>query len=139
MKFRERMQRCMYGRYGTDMLNRFLLGIVIVLLVLDMALSIIFKVRIPFVGSITLILLILSYYRMFSRNISKRYEENEKYLRIRNKLTGFFSLKKKHMEERKYYRFFACPNCKQKVRVPKGKGLIEITCPRCRTSFRKRS
>lgn len=133
MRFRDRLARAMYGRYGNDALNRFILVIVLILLVL----SYVFRIRI--INSVGLVLLILTYVRMFSKNITKRYNENMKYLQIRNQFLGWFRIKKLHLSQQKDYHFFKCPGCGQKVRVPRGKGKIEITCPKCRLAFIKRS
>ncbi|MGN0313101.1 MAG: hypothetical protein ACI4CC_10010 [Lachnospiraceae bacterium] len=133
MKFKDRVARAMYGRYGNDELNRMILVLSMVLLVVS---------AFGKVGGLYLLavaLLILSYYRMLSRNVSKRYAENQKYLTYKNKITGWFRIRKLHLKQRKEFHFFKCPACGQKVRVPKGKGMIEITCPKCRNSFRKRS
>ena len=133
MRFRDRIQRMMYGRYGNDDLNRLLSLVSIIMLVISMFL------RYRFIYWIGLGLLVLVYVRTFSKNIPKRYEENQKYVAFKNKYTGWFKLKISHLKQRKVYRFFSCPTCGQKVRVPKGKGKIEIICPKCRQSFTKRS
>ena len=80
-----------------------------------------------------------SYFRMFSKNIPARYAENQKFLNIRYNVMVKWNLKKKHLIESKTHRFFKCPQCKQKVRVPKGRGKICITCPKCKTEFVKKS
>ena len=130
---REKMARFMYGRYGNDQLNRFMLIISMILVVITLITG--WDVF-WFVG---VVLITLVYLRMFSRKIQKRYAENQKYLSLTNPITGWFKLRIKHLKERKTHRFFACPACKQKVRVPKGKGKICITCPKCKTQFQKRS
>lgn len=130
---KERFARFMYGRYGNDQLNRFLL----IVSMAGLVLSIVTGRQIFWV--IAVALLIVSYIRLFSRNIPKRYAENQKYLSISGRITGWFKLRIKHLKERKTHRFFTCPSCRQKVRVPKGKGNVCITCPKCRTQFQKRS
>ena len=84
-------------------------------------------------------LMIYSTWRMFSKNISARYAENQKYLNYRYQMAVKWNRFKKHLAQRKNYRFYKCPQCKQKVRVPKGRGKICITCPKCRTEFVKKS
>ena len=84
-------------------------------------------------------LMIYSTWRMFSKNISARYAENQKYLNYRYQMAVKWDRFKKHLAQRKNYRFYKCPQCKQKVRVPKGRGKICITCPKCRTEFVKKS
>ena len=74
----------MQGRYGVDSLSRFLSGVLIAVIILGLF------IRIPFSGLITLALLVILYWRMFSRNISKRYEENQKFLQLRDKFLGRF-------------------------------------------------
>ena len=80
-----------------------------------------------------------SYFRIMSRNISKRYYENQQYMRatagIRSKIKSMIA----RFNQRKVYKYFTCPECKQKVRVPRGRGKIAIYCPKCRTDFIKRS
>jgi transcription elongation factor Elf1 len=74
---------------------------------------------------------------MFSRNIPKRYAEDQKFLSVTGGVRKFFRIRKKRFEDRGEYRHFTCPKCGQDVRVPKGKGHVRITCPKCRTSFEK--
>ena len=146
---RNRFQQFMYGRYGMDQLNRFLSTVALIILVVSMF------IRRPIVEIVALALLFWCYYRMFSKNISKRAAEKSEIYEISD-IVPYVSLKKgrtggsasfaqkqaqrkAHHEQKKMYRFFACPNCAQKVRVPKGKGKICITCPKCHTEFVKRS
>lgn len=72
---------------------------------------------------------------IFSKNIARRQAENAKFLELTAPIRGFFGKKSSD----KTHRIFQCPQCGQKVRVPKGKGKIEITCPNCRNHFIKRS
>lgn len=130
---RERLNRLMQGRYGTDHLNRFIIGFSMTVLLI----SIITGWRIFY--SIGLILMVISYFRLFSRNIANRYQENQKYLAIKNRFLSMFKGRGAHLKQQKTYRFFKCPSCKQKVRVPRGKGKIEISCPKCKAKFIKRS
>lgn len=130
---KEKIIRFMQGRYGEDEFNRFMNTLAIVLFFI----SILFDIS--FLWYVALILITIVFVRMFSRNIPKRYAENQKFLTTSAPLRRWLQLKKKHMKERKTHRFFTCPSCKQKVRVPKGKGMIQITCPKCRTQFQKRS
>lgn len=133
MSFRDRIANWMSGRNGMDDLARFESGFVVVLLVVSL-----FS-RWGFLYVVALAVVIHMYFRMFSKNVSKRYEENQKYLNFRYQTVVWWNKKKKHFAQRKMYRFFRCPNCKQEVRVPKGHGRICITCPKCRTEFIKRT
>lgn len=133
MRVREKMQGFMTGRYGADQLSRVYLGITMACLVI----SLFTKLQIFYI--IGLALLIYSYYRMFSKNISKRYEENQKFLNWRYHLAVKKNRKKVQWEQRKIYRYFKCPGCRQKVRIPKGKGKVAITCPKCHMEFIRKS
>ncbi len=130
---RERFTRFMMGRYGTDEFSKFLLGAAVVLMVLNLFL------RFGLLNTLVLVLLIYVYFRMFSRNVQKRYQENMKYLQIKGRITSFFQKEKRMAGDRKVNHIYKCPNCKQKIRVPRGKGKICITCPKCRTEFTKKS
>lgn len=134
---RERLARFMQGRYGVDQFSNF----IIIMALVFMGIGFVF--RIPIVVGVTNFLSVASvmyaYFRILSRNHYKRYSENEKYMKVHNKVKFFFACKKSHMEQRKTHRIYKCPSCRQSIRVPKGKGRIAITCPKCRTEFIKRS
>ena len=111
----------MAGRYGTDKLNMVILSVGLAMSLL----SVVF--RYP---PVNLLLVALSYglmiwaiLRTLSRNTYKRYQENRKFLQIVGR-----------MKDRNN-RYFDCPKCRQLVRVPRGKGKISITCPRCHEKF----
>ncbi len=130
---RHRLQRFMYGRYGVDQYSKFLMILSIIICVLNFFFGNIF------LGSLTFVLIIYVYFRMFSRNISKRYGENMKYLNAKNKIAGKFKRQQWMMKQRKTHHIYKCPTCNQKIRIPRGKGRICITCPKCKTEFTKTS
>ncbi len=133
MKFRDKLQNFMYGRYGTDEFSRAMLFVSLALIVLSMF------IKIPLLNTLAFAVIIYCYFRMFSRNIYKRADENRKFLEIKEKLLNVFRREKDHVSQLKDYCFFKCPVCKQKVRVPRGKGKIKIHCPRCQNDFIKKS
>lgn len=126
------LRRVMNGRYGVDQLSIALLVISVILTIVG-----IFPKTHVF-GSLTLIPLLICYYRTFSRNIRKRYEENQKFLSFWNPIRNAFS-KKVERSKDKTHRFFKCPKCGKTVRVPKRKGKICITCPVCKEEFIRKS
>ena len=130
---KERMQRFMAGRYGNDQLNQFIFIVAIISMVLEII------TRQSLFYTLTLVLLILAYVRVFSRNINKRYEENMKFLQKKDAILNKFLKQKYYAAQRRNFHIYTCPQCKQKIRIPKGKGKISITCPKCRTSFIKKS
>ena len=119
------LRRFMEGRYGTDRLNMVILCTGLAASILSSLLK---------VSGLNVIFWLLSYGLMFwaiwrslSRNTYKRYQENRKFLQIYDR-----------MKDRQH-RYFDCPKCHQTVRVPRGKGKISITCPRCREKFVKKT
>ena len=133
MRLRERFQRFMYGRYGMDGLGQFLMWTAVASLLLSW-----FVAR-PFFNTLAMVLLLWGYFRMFSRNVQKRYQENCMYYRYVNKLKEFFKKQKSYIQQRKTHHIYKCPQCKQKIRIPRGKGRVAITCRRCGTEFIKNS
>lgn len=125
-------QRFMSGRYGSDQLSNFLCIVSLVCLILGMFVS-------GFLYYVGLALLIWCYFRMFSRNVSKRYAENMKYLELKGRVTAWFTQRKVRFAQRKAYRYFRCPCCHQEIRIPRGHGRVSITCPKCKTQFIKKS
>lgn len=128
---KEKIQRFMIGRYGFDECSKFLLGVALVLCVLDIFINNIF------LHSWFLLLVLIVYFRTFSRNHHERYEENQKFLSLKNKFLARWHSEKSLMQQRKTHHIYKCPTCQQKIRVPKGKGRICITCPKCKTEFTK--
>lgn len=136
-KIKEKFSKFMYGRYGTDKLNMFLVIMLLVFAVGN------FFVRNEYFSMVftswEFLLIFLIYYRMFSKNISKRYAENQKYLSIENRVRRFFGKSKYMQQQRKEFHIYTCPQCKQKIRIPRRKGKISIRCPKCGNEFVKNS
>ena len=130
---KEKLRQFMIGRYGTDGLNQFLSIASLVLLLI----AIVSRVQI-FTG-LGIALLIFCYYRTFSRNISKRTEENYKFYTLKDRIDGKFRGLKDQWANRKLYHYYRCPKCRQKLRVPRGRGRSQISCHRCGTQFIKKS
>ncbi len=126
----------MAGRYGADQFGRFLSGAALVLLIINLFVR-------GVVGQILyfLVLAVLVYniFRMFSKNTAARYKENVAYLKVKNRVVGWYANLRRRIRESKTHRFYKCPICKTTVRVPKGKGKIRITCPKCGASFVRKS
>lgn len=130
---RERLQRFMWGRYGYDDLGRFLMVSAIVCMVLSL-----FPRGYVFY-MIAGAAMFYAYFRMFSRNISKRSAENQWFLNKTMKVRALLGKKKREMGQMKQYHIYKCPKCRQKIRVPRGRGRIAITCRKCGTEFVKKS
>lgn len=122
----------MAGRNGNDAFNRFLLVCDLVLLLLSAFL------RGPFF-LLAVALLVYIYFRMLSRNVYKRQDENGRYLRAKSKVQSRLRLISERWKQRRDYKFFVCPSCHATLRVPKGRGKIKIICRKCGTSFTGKS
>ena len=133
---KERLARFMAGRNGNDQLNNFLL---VFTLVLMLAGSFAGGVVGRYIMIASVLLLALCYFRMFSRNVYKRREENGKYMRLKYKLSAWLRLRKERWVQRKDYKFFTCPSCRTTLRVPRGHGKIKIVCRKCGVSFTGKS
>ena len=124
-KMRAGLYRFMSGRYGTDRLN-------VVILCVGVAASVISAfLQGSWVGQLcwvlSYVLMIWAIFRSLSRNINKRYQENRRFLLLLDRF-----------KDRKN-RYFLCPRCRQTVRVPRGKGKIIITCPKCKEKFQRKT
>lgn len=128
VRFRNWLQRVMSGRYGPDQLNTAML---ILAIILSITASL---TGLGILSTLVYVLLILAILRLMSRNIYARRKENDRFLKywwpIRTKVKNLFD---------KDYKFLKCPECKCTLRVPKGKGTIQITCPKCGERFIKKT
>jgi uncharacterized protein YacL len=144
-RWRYKFTQFMQGRNGMDDLARAESGLTIALLIASMIISLIFgrfagAAPVLFILEVMWIALFIHlYFRMFSRNLAKRSAENQKFCNFRYRMTVRADRRKKEWAQRKTYRFYRCPQCRQRVRVPRGRGKICITCPKCRNEFVKRS
>ncbi len=138
-----RFNRFMQGRNGADDFCRFLnivsfvlFALALVFTILASALnSIVFAILYYVFYGCTLLLMGYCLFRAFSRKVYKRQSENTRYLYQRQRVKRWFAAKKQHMADRKTYRFFRCPRCKQMMRAPKNKGKIRVTCQKCSNVF----
>lgn len=125
------LRNFMVGRYGSDELNFFLLIVYIIVSVIGSA------ANLGWLSIISLVLIILTFFRIFSKNIEKRRGENTKFLQIIWEIKNIFRGKgakrqaKKNIKNDKEHKYFKCKSCGAISRVPRGKGKIEITCPKC--------
>jgi len=120
----EKLRHFMMGRYGTDKLNSAILiaGLVCCILAIFLPMPIDLLMTLLSYGAIGIVL-----FRSLSRNTYKRYQENRKYLLMIDRIKD------------REHKYFDCPRCHQPVRVPRGKGKISITCPKCKEKFIRKS
>ena len=115
------VRRFMEGRYGNDRLNMFILGAGLVLVLVY---SFVPNALVQMIlWLVSYVLMFWAIFRMMSRNVYKRYQENRKFLQFFDRIKD------------RQHRYYDCPKCRQTVRVPRGKGKIFITCPKCKEKF----
>ena len=135
---KEKFMRFMQGRNGVDQFSRFTMGVALVSIVLTLFTGTRNGIG-TFLDLLGMAAIVYTYFRIFSKNISKRWQENQKYLQTTDKLRARFQKEKRMMSQRKDYHIYSCPGCGQKIRIPRG-GFkkVEIECPKCHTKFIKR-
>ena len=129
-KIKTALYRFMYGRYGSDSLNKALLWTYAVMLLVHMILSLFVESAWYYLIYTVLswALVIFIFYRMMSKNIAKRRRENERFV-------GFFKLLKNRFKDRRTHVYRKCPKCRAVLRLPKAKGKHKVVCPRCKHRF----
>ena len=149
MNFRNRFYQFMQGRNGVDDLSKFLnragfvsLVLAIICSILTVAFSnhamtaaIVFRVLYFVLYGVGLVLFIWAYFRIFSRNVAKRQKENTRFVYQKQRIKRYIASKKQEFQDRKVYRYFKCPQCGQRMRAPRNKGKIRVTCSKCKNIF----
>ena len=126
-KIGDALRRFMAGRYGSDQLGRWLLGLAVVLILLGMIGNRTGSTVLAGLSLLAYVPLIWSIFRMYSRNIEARRRENAALQRFLTRLRD------------RDHRYYHCPKCRQTVRVPRGRGRINIRCPKCGDQFIKKT
>ena len=145
-KFKEKLYRFMYGRYGNDNLNKFLFGTILVIFVADIILTValsdglaktVVNISLSLLSAAAIVLYIC---RAYSRKIAERRRENQIFLRVCNTLARFFtgntsySTKSKNLDSEQYI-FRDCTHCRTTLRLPRKEGRNRVKCPKCSHSF----
>ncbi|MBQ8276133.1 MAG: hypothetical protein IJZ02_05880 [Clostridia bacterium] len=128
-KLKQKLMQFMYGRYGNDQLGNALLILYLVLAVLHLL------TRWHILSVFLLADAVWMLFRCFSRNIPARRRENEAFLRIWRKITGFFTLTYNRLRDCRTHVYHKCPHCRATLRLPRRRGEHTVRCPRCGDSF----
>ncbi len=123
--FGQKLQQFFYGRNGPDQLGFFMM-----LLIIPFAL-----INNPICNAIAWLFLMLTIFRILSKNVNKRRKENYTFLKVWRKVKKPFQTAKARYNERKFYKIFRCPKCRQKLRVPRYKGTVKVRCTKCGNVF----
>ena len=126
------LRRMMMGRYGSDQLGIALIGLYGVLYLLSRLL------RSHTLDLLSLAVILWAFYRMFSRQLERRRQENTRFLEAVDPLVRRYNVNKCRRRDKDHC-YFKCPNCGQQLRVPKGKGKISVTCRNCGASFEEKT
>ena len=129
---RNAIQRFMYGRYGNDQLNLFLMGLYLLLYLVYLFL------RVDLLYLVSFVLLFVTLFRMLSRNMERRRMENARFMRLAGPVLSWLRLRRTIRRDKEHV-YFKCPSCGQQLRVPRGKGKITVTCRGCGASFEEKS
>ena len=129
---RNAIQRFMYGRYGNDQLNLFLLGLYLLFYLVSLF------TRLDLFYFVGFALLAWSLFRMLSHNLERRRSENVRFLRLAGPFFDWLRLRRTIHRDKEHV-YFRCPNCGQQLRVPRGRGNITVTCRSCGASFQEKS
>ena len=129
----QKLREFMYGRYGTDQLSLALIGGGFAFYILYVF------TRSRLLYLVSLILYGIAAFRTLSKNHTKRRIENQKFMNLWYKLKNKWVGIRADFEERKTYKHFKCPACGQKIRIPRGRGKVEIRCPKCSNKFIKQA
>ena len=128
-----KLGRFMYGRYGVDEISNIAVIIGVILLALSYALSF------PLLYIASIAVTFWSFWRCFSKNVTKRAKERQWFLSKKQKIKNKIKFKKDLHKMKKTHRLYKCKNCKTILRVPKGVGKIKITCAKCHATMIKRA
>lgn len=132
-KIKNGFRNFMAGRHGSDQLSFALLITGIVLSLLSSL------TRLMLFYYFGLAAYIWAIFRMFSRNCAKRAEENQKYLSFRRNFRSNFSQFFVRLKNMKKFRYFRCPECKARLRLPRKVGEVTVTCGKCHHQFRQKA
>ena len=132
MKFMEKFQKCMYGRYGVDDLYKFLMYSYILLVIINLF------IKSNILSIIELVIFFIMFYRFFSKNIYKRSNENIRFLKFKGNLLKPFYILKRNYRDRHKCIYKKCKFCKKllKLPIPYSRGFKEVKCPKCKKVFK---
>ena len=130
-KLKEKLSRLMYGRYGIDQLGNFMMWAAVAMMIFGAV------VRSSLIYTLALVLIVWADVRIMSKNHSKRYAENQKFLELKNRVVGFFRGGTRAFKDKEHC-YFRCPSCHQQVRVPKGKRPYRDPLPEMRNKIHQK-
>ncbi len=133
MRFRKRLAALMYGRYGVDALAKFMLIVYVAI----SAVMLFVRNSLWYYGlqGVSLVLCIMIFWRMFSRNISRRTAENDRFLKIKKSCRETVFLQRNKWKYRKTHIYRKCPHCGVQIKLRRISGDHRCACPKCKEAF----
>ncbi len=131
--FSERFANWMRGRNGADELSMAIVVLSALLLVINLF------AHTRFLPFIALALALYACWRDSSKNLAARRKENRAFLKLLGPAAQWIKNPRATMDERRSYKHLTCPSCGQQMRVPRGKGKMRVTCPKCKNKFEAQS
>ena len=128
-RIKEKLVKFMTGRYGVDQLYYAMFALWAVLTLVNI------KVDSMILMAVSDVFIVLAIFRWFSRNISRRAAENEKFLQVWNPVKRKARLFYRRIREIRVHRFRKCPHCKKTLQLPIKRGKNTVKCPRCQEKF----
>lgn len=129
---RSKLQQLMWGRNGADQLSLAAMwgGVLLWAVFLFSGWLVVYI--------LSFALMVYSLFRMFSKRVDRRRAENARFMEVLRPLRRKLSALGCRIRDREH-RYFRCPNCGQQMRVPRGKGHIQVTCRSCGITFEEKS
>ncbi len=131
MKIISKFQKFMYGRYGVDDLYKFLLYLYFLLVIINLF------IKSNILNILELIIFIVMFYRVFSKKIYKRSNENIVFLKLKGKILKPYYIVQRNYRDRNICIYKRCKHCKKllKLPIPISRGKKIIKCPKCKKEF----
>ena len=132
-KIKAGLVKFMAGRRGADELS-------LALLIAGALLSLLSTIlHTPVLSLLSMAVYIYTLFRMFSRNLEKRHAENVAFLKFWNGMTSGIRQFFNRLKNMKKYKYFKCPECKSRLRLPRGVGEVTVTCGKCHHPFKQKA
>ena len=132
-KIKAGLVKFMAGRRGADELS-------LAMLIGGALLSLLSTIlHAPVLSLLSMVIYIYTLFRMFSRNLEKRHAENAAFLKFWNGMTSGIRQFFNRLKNMKKYKYFKCPECKSRLRLPRGVGEVTVTCGKCHHPFKQKA
>lgn len=123
------------GRYGVDRLTFAIIAVALVISIISLFFGYSAYLVRYILSGLSTVIIVLALVRTLSRNFPARQRELHKYMELEYKVVSFFRGFRRNADNRRHYKYFKCPKCRQRLRVPRGKGKLRVRCAKCSYQF----